>query len=727
MEMKISTRTWPAIALLTCLTFLGGSAGAVDSVVTQDTVTFEDIAKKGGAGLAYRRIASPTKATWDELRKKGELKGVTSPELFALYPPKPFGAPGVVMFDFDNDGALDIFVTNGPGRPNSLFRNLFKDTGKLEFVDIAEQAGVTMTAQEKSGACFGDIDNDGLQDLYVLVLGAPNQLFRNLGKGKFLNVTALSATGGGDKHPTTCAFGDVNNDGLVDISVANSWSDWSHRLPLASFNYLEHAEGSQLFVNRNGAMFDDASTSSGLDNFKGIGWAIAMVDFDFDGNLDIVVANDQAMKRPHRWGGEDHGKLRLYKGNGKGHFDDITDAAGATSLAGDYMGIAFGDFNYDGRLDIFSTNMGNYGGRVQSIIPMVFWPGASGHGELASRWYNGAAGNKFTDPGVGKLGATPFGWGTSAFDYDNDGCTDLVFYGALNLGIYYDASNPGAILRSDCGGNFAWDEKALIKSSNHSRRAVEGLSTGDLNGDGFPDIVSVSGADWPEPFPLIPYPLAKTVGGVFEKRAFIWPTFMLIDQKDRSKGVRYTGMDPVEGSLSVELNSGNKNGWAKIHLLGGKGLTSAGTVNRGGVGAVLFFTPDGGKTSIRPYGGGGGYASNDAPEAIFGMAQAEKGRIDILWPGGNRTRLYDVRAGETLVIPELPCNMLQNRGSAKALQACVGRALADYEKRGLVSKKLSARLMASAVRASQGQSRDAQSKPIKTAQLEKTDLRSTQK
>lgn len=678
-------------------TFLLFGVEATQAAKIVSGVSFRDVVADPYSGLKYRRIASPTKDVWDDLRKQGELKGYSSAELFALFPPKPYGSPGVAIFDYDNDGDLDVYVTNGPKRPNSLFKNLLKETQKLVFKDVADEAGVALTAKDTSGVCYGDIDNDGWMDMYVLVTGGPNHLFRNVG-GKFLDITRPANVGGGKNHPTTCAFGDVNNDGLADLVVANSWDNWAHRLPLASFNYLEHIEHNQLFINKNGFLFEDASTTSGLQNFKGISWAIAMIDVDYDGNLDVLISDDQAMKRPTRWGGDDHGKLRFYKGDGKGRFKDLTEQAGATAVAGDYMGMSFGDYNYDGHMDVFSTNMGNYGTRVQAVIPMVFWPEPSRHFELASRWYVGTGDGKFSDPGVGDLGTTPFGWGVSSFDYDNDGCTDIVFYGGLNLGIYYDASNPGALLHNNCKGQFTWDERALSETK-HSRRAVEGLATGDLDDDGFPDIVSVSGADWPEKYPLIPYPLGN-LGGVFDKHAFIWPTFTLIDRADRSKGVKYTGMDPVEGSLSVEVNSGNDNRWSKIRLLGGKGLTRHGAVNRAGIGAVTLFTPKGGKTSIRPYGGGGSYASNDALETNFGMGEADRGQLDILWPGGRRNRLYDVKAGERLVVPEIPCDYFaRGNGAKQKLQACVKEALADYEKRNVITKELSQRIMASAMRA----------------------------
>jgi enediyne biosynthesis protein E4 len=698
------------VALLATITLVA------DAAELETGIQFQDVAKRPESGLAYRRIASPSLEIWNELRKQKVLPGMTSPELFSMYPPKPYGAPGIAVFDYDNDGDLDILVTNGPGRSNSLFKNMLKETGRLEFKEVAEEAGLAMTAADATGVCVGDIDNDGWTDVYVLVTGGPNRLFRNLGNGQFLDITNLSGTGAGNHRPTSCAFGDVNNDGLVDIVVANSWDNWDHRLSLASFNFLQHNEHNQLFVNQGGLRFEDQSAASGIQNFRGNTWAVAMVDHDRDGNIDIFFADDQAMKRPRRWGGEDHGKLRLYKGDGKGHFRDTTDEMGATAIAGDFMGIVFADFNADGRIDVFTTNMGSYGTRVQSVIPMVRWPDAEHHAELASRWYLQGADGKFNDPGIGKLGTSPFGWGISAFDYDNDGCTDVVFYGGLNLGIYYDASNPGALMHGNCRGEFEWDEKALLKSTNHSRRAVEGLATADLNDDGFPDIVSVSGADWPEPFPLIPYPLGQ-LGGVFDKRAFIWPTFTLIDQSDRSKGVKYTGMDPVEGSLAVEVSSTNANGWVKVKLTGGKGVIATGRANRGGIGAIVTFTPRGMGPALRAIPGGGGYASNDPLDSIFGMGTADSGTLDILWPGGTHNRLYGVKPKERLNLPELPCDFADRRVATAAHQRCVDEALDAWRKSGLVDAGFASRLRESAVRAHADALKAPAARPATVAQL----------
>ena len=100
----------------------------------------------------------------------------------------------------------------------------------------------------------------------------------------------------------------------------------------------------------------------------------------------------------------------------------------------------------------------------------------------------------FSDPGVGPLVATPFGWGTSMADYDNDGDTDIVFHGGLYFAVVGQGA-PGAILRNDGGGEFSRDAEALANSTDHEERTVQGMAMGDLDGNGFVDIVSVSNFD----------------------------------------------------------------------------------------------------------------------------------------------------------------------------------------------------------------------------------------
>lgn len=624
----------------------------VSAATEASAVTFRDIARDGGAGLTYRRVPSRKNTIVEALKQKPT---VTREEILGM-PDKPYGGPGVVIFDYDRDGDLDLYVTNGPGAANSLFANQLRETGQVSFVDVAGAAGVAATDHDSSGVVAGDIDNDGDQDLLVLGGGEPNRLFENLGNGRFRDISASSGIGGGNFHHSSASLGDVNGDGLLDLFVGNA-ADLSLRPFLAEPWALNHPN--QLFLNRGGNRFEDVSDSSGIRNLSGftppqpagratITWAAAMVDYDLDGDLDIFHGDDQAATPNARQGGDTRGIIHLLQNDGTGHFTDVSALAG-TNKVGQWMGLSFADFNSDGLMDFFGTSMGDYAFTMMDPT----YP----RGESASRWFLGQPGGTFADPGVGELVATPFAWGTSAFDYDNDGDTDVAIFGGLDAGTFFEASNPGAVLRNDGAANFTYDADALDRATNHSRRYTQGLAVGDLNNDGFAEIVSVSSSEFPEPAALVRYP--TEYGSPFDATAFFIPLMtpvgtppppgMLADQ--------YT-WNPVEvtgGTLSVNLNSAdNGNGWIEVRVVGAKGILPTGRVNRDGIGAVVLFTPDGGKTVMKPIMGGSNYASRDSLRTAFGLGAAQKGTVEVRWPGGGRTRIFDVRRGERIVVPELP-------------------------------------------------------------------------
>src|SRR6476660_9623749 len=131
-------------------------------------VTFTNIAANDGAGIQYRRLQSPGRRyVLDRMQSQLLPTTTTAANYDARTPNKPHGAPGIAVFDYDNDGDMDIYVTNGPGGANSLYQNQWKQTGKVTFIDVAAAAGVTATAQDSSAVCYGDLDNDGFDDLYV--------------------------------------------------------------------------------------------------------------------------------------------------------------------------------------------------------------------------------------------------------------------------------------------------------------------------------------------------------------------------------------------------------------------------------------------------------------------------------------------------------------------------------------------------------------------------------
>lgn len=661
---------------------------------------FIDIATQSGSGIDYRRTESPRDAILDQFKLPGSiLEFQDVPET----PGQSRGNPGVALFDYDNDGDLDIYVTNGPGTANSLYSNnsdldkFDNDISKTSFIDVATSAGVSAIEQDSNGVCFGDIDNDGDKDLYVLGASEPNKLFENSGDGVFMDISESSQTDGGDKNSITCSFGDVNGDGLLDLVVGNLYNNFDNRLALMMPEYQHLKEHNKLFVNQGQSVFSDESHASGIESFLGASWSIAMVDYDKDGDVDIIVADDQATRPPEKVGGVDLGYIRILQNDSTGKFDDVTESVGL-NIVGDWMGLSFGDLNADGNIDIFATNIGDY--LAEAVGSDVGLP--TGPNEWSSRWFLGKSDGTFTDPGIGNLGTTPFGWGASTVDYDNDGDLDIIYHGGADMAVLVDATNPGAILNNDGKANFTRDISSLSQSTNHTRRNVQGVATGDINNDGLIDIVSVSSMDWPDSFPLAPIvPPGVEIGGQFDDAAFIWPTFAPIDPTNIFAGFIWTHLEPVDGTLSVEINqSKHKNNWIKVKLLGTKGYLPNSQSNRDGIGAIVEFDPDSKSIQAvsKPVVSGGSHASADSLNLIFGMDDIEKGTLDVLWTGGVRNKLYNVNKSEVIMMPEIPCSYDQFYNFS-AYRFCVISSLTGLERSGLIDNKFKKRLKTSAIRA----------------------------
>ena len=152
----------------------------------------------------------------------------------------------------------------------------------------------------------------------------------------------------------------------------------------------------------------------------------------------------------------------------------------------------------------------------------------------------------------------------------------------------------------------------------------------------------------------------------------------------------------VLGGLAVEINEGNDNGWVEVRTLGTVGLLPGGRVNRDGVGAVIRVTPEGGRTTLRPVTGGSGFASQNALAQLFGLGRAETATVEVLWPGGAVHRLDDVKAGERIVFPEIPCDPSLSR---RQYRSCVADALEVLQDQGLLSRSLADRFRAGALEA----------------------------
>lgn len=657
-----------------------------DQTLSQDSVIFEDLTQE--LGITYSRAESPSReAAYDETRQQE----VVTQQDFVNTPLNSRGLPGVAIWDYDSDGDLDIYVTNGPDAPNSLYSNQLEETGQFTFVDVAEEAGVAATDQDSSGVVYGDIDNDGDQDLLVLGTGEPNRLFENQGDGTFVDITEESGIGGDNKFSGAASFGDVNGDGYLDVVIANTFTDWDDRAPVGGIVPFERNEHNQLFLNNGDNTFTDVSETSGIQNLASenlppgaatITHAIAMVDYDLDGDIDIIHADDQGGVPQSDLGGSDRGVIYVLQNDGEGNFTDVTTESNL-DVVGAWMGLSFGDFNADGNMDIFASNGGDY---ISAAI------GGQLDGQASSRWFLGQDDGTFEDPGVGELNATPFGWGTSTLDYENDGDTDIFFIGGHDIGMFVDASNPGALLQNDGNANFTYEPGVL--DADHTRRNEKGSAVGDLNGDGFVDLVTVSNFNTPESIELEQYP--NQFNSSFDETAQFVPTFTSTAPGE----FVWNELELTDGTLSVEINSAdNGNNFVEVDTLGTVGLTEDGVANRDGIGAVVSFTPEDGSTVMQPILGGSSYSSQDSLAANFGLGEQESGMIEVLWPGGVRNRLYDVPAGEKVVFPEIPVSFDGDFASQQEYEDLVRDALDELVEAEAITSEQSELFFSSAVRA----------------------------
>ncbi len=386
---------------------------------------------------------------------------------------------GVAIFDYDNDGWPDIFIVNGTtleGLPaskaptNHLYRNNHDGT----FTDVTATSGLAATGWGQ-GACVGDYDNDGWEDLYVTYYGK-NRLYHN-DKGVFTEVSEKAGVAGtGKAWGSGCAFVDYDRDGYLDLVVANyvdfdlstapapgerSACVWKGAPVMCGPRGLPGSKNI-LYRNRGDGTFEDVTTKAHIDRTDGhYSLSVSTFDFDDDGWPDIYVACDSTPSI-------------LYRNNHDGTFTDVAVTAGAAfnedgrEQAG--MGTTIGDFDGDGRLDIFKTNFS----------------------DDTSTLYRNNGDGTFTDAtfsaGLG-LHTQYLGWGTMFFDFDNDGWLDLILANGHvypEVDKYHLGSNypePRILYHNNGNGTFtdiSADAGAGITAAASSR----GLAVGDLWNEG---------------------------------------------------------------------------------------------------------------------------------------------------------------------------------------------------------------------------------------------------
>jgi len=444
-------RKYPFLAILILVPFLL----LAQNDARQTKVQFTDITT--AAGITFRHVASP--------EKKYIVESMSG---------------GVALFDYDNDGDLDIFFVNSltidlvksKGKTRSA---LYRNDGDGKFTDVSAKAGLSDIGWGM-GVAVGDYNNDGFEDLYVTCLGS-NHLFKNNGDGTFTDVTRKAGVDD-PRWSTGASFFDYDNDGYLDLFVSNYVDFDINNLP--EFGKGKSCEyksipvqcgprglkgaGDSLFHNNGDGTFTNVSKRAGVDDPNGFyGMGVIASDFDDDGFIDFFVANDSTPNFH-------------YRNKGNGTFEEIGFTAGTAvnengSEQGS-MGVTVGDYDHDGKLDLFITNFAD---------------------EYNTLYHNDGL-NSFTDVSfAAKVAAVslPYvGWGTKFFDYDNDGWVDLF---VANGHVYPQLPNylqPKLLFRNNRNGTFS-EVSGQFGAVLTDLRASRGVAFGDIDNDGDVDLVIV--------------------------------------------------------------------------------------------------------------------------------------------------------------------------------------------------------------------------------------------
>jgi hypothetical protein len=499
---------------------------------------------------------------------------------------------GVAIFDYDNDGWPDIFMVNGdfmPGKDQHPTSHLFHNNHNGTFTDVTAHAGLTDTAWGQ-GACVGDYDNDGYEDLFVTTYGK-NRLYHNQGNGSFKEVAAEAGVAGtGKLWGTGCAFVDYDRDGKLDLAVANYVSfdlattpapgaspscTWKGVPVMCGPRGLAYSPN-LLYHNLGNGKFADVSTTSGFEKTLGhYCFSVSTIDYDEDGWPDIFVACDST-------------PAILYRNNHDGTFTDTAADTGVAfnddgrEQAG--MGSSIGDYDGDGHLDVVKTNFS----------------------DDTSTLYHHNADHSFSDvtfaSGIG-VNTQYLGWGCMFMDVDNDGWLDLLL---VNGHVYpeVDSGNMGSAYRESRvlywnQGNGKFKDISRESGPGITRpQSSRGLAIGDLWNDGRLEAVVNNVSD----FPLLLVNLAR-----------------------------------------------NDNHWIEIHLTGvasnRDGIGARVTVSGSG--------PDTPRRWVDEVRSGSSYSSNNDMRLHFGLGHATSvGSIEVRWPSGRDEVFPGVAADRMISLKE---------------------------------------------------------------------------
>ena len=632
--------------------------------------------------------------------------------------------PSAVVFDYDNDGDQDLYITQNADDPNFLYSN----EGDGTFVNVSVEAGVDLTFQNSSGAIACDLDNNGYKDLYVGARGIigdgldfrsaegvdlasrhlrrtiSDRLLVNEGDGTFKDIT-MSALGEqvNLRSASSAACADVDGDGWLDIYVGNAvdedWFMFDQTSHAGHYNVLYVNNGDLTFtemaeptgVNGGAIMLRDAEGQPILftDPETGLqyeGYDPSLVDTqgnriaDPSGRTHAVLFFDHDDDRdPDLWVANDGHRPYIFRNDsspGNVRFTPVAEAMGVDQ-SGNWMGFAVGDYDSDQDLDLFVTNVGFHlrlfapqeepGGDCR-YTERFAW-GTCLHHLLRNDGVGEVAGigtiGRFVDVAASTsvvpsplmpprsfdrrrihpeweqptgLSAYDFGYGTTFFDYDNDGDQDLYWLGSEGPPGKSSYPAAGRMLRGDGMGIF---EDITVRahlldildvdysvldaddpSFNPDRQRIssrfhlngKALAHADFNGDGYLDLIGTNSS-----------------GPVWDSLTNSW--------------------EPMLGPVFVWMNGGGDNHWISLHLKGRMGIDGTGS-NSDAVGSRVYLT-SGGHTQVQEVRAGSSYLSMDSIELEFGLGASDTvDEIRVLWPSGRDQVLEDIDANQVLVITE---------------------------------------------------------------------------
>jgi hypothetical protein len=545
---------------ITLIVLLAAATGGVRA-----QIRFEDIA--GKSGLKF------------ELRN-GAIGEFHQPELML---------GGVAVLDYNNDGCMDIFFTNGAAMSSlkktgpQYFNRLFRNNCDGTFTDVTGKAGVAGEGYSM-GVAVADYDNDGFPDIFVAGVNR-NFLYHNRGDGTFEDVTEQAHLGGVDPHygklwSVAAAWVDVDNDGWLDLVISN-YVQWdpqieprcgSPRKPLYCHPGAYHGTPVQLFRNKHDGTFTDITESSGIGAQFGKGMGVAVADYDGDGLMDIFVANDSVPNF-------------LFHNLGHGKFEEVGLLAGVAF--GDSgrpvasMGADFRDFDNDGRPDLIFTAMFN------DTYPLLRNTGKSPAFE-----------DDTARSGLAVATRALTGWGIGLYDFDNDGFKDVftanAHFPALEESLGTAPALPNSLFRNQGDGRFE-------------------------------DVSKRAGAD---------FQLAGQYRGV---------AFADFDNDGRLDAVVSNVNGPARLFHNVTSNVGH---WLAVKLTGTRS-------NRDGIGANVEVTLPSGRKLYNHCTTSVGYASSSEPLVRFGLGEQAFARlIQIHWPSGQVQEIQDVKGDQVLKVRE---------------------------------------------------------------------------